>query len=363
MPRKVRRVFLALVLLCTCVLCACRKEPQNPPTLRVLAWVGYDEPDFVHAIEKELGAKIIVKTYVGGDQMYQLIRTAPAGTYDVVDVDVEYGERLYREGALFPLAPALWTADDAFAPFRQGGPARTGDAVYGSVVRWGALGLVYNSEHVTADEAHSYSILWDPKLKDKIVAFDWYLPSMGVLSRYLGNPEPYALSKVELTKLESKLMELKPSIRSVHAATGDVIRDLGAQEAWVSFGIGEWAAAVLAEQGKPIAWTVPKEGGVMWVEALAIPKSATHEELSERFIQAVRRPENLAKLAWRQAYHSQVPRKSAYTHLSDDQRKLLKAENIDSLEELAQSLSIRRLPGPNTSEAEWMKVWSNFKLR
>lgn len=359
------RIFQIILLACVALfLNACGKvdgDTKTPKKLRVLAWVGYDEVDFLTHIEKELGAKIAVKTYVGGDQMYSLFRSAPLDTYDVVVVDAEYGKRMFIEGSLYPLGEELWGGQGLFRPFSTGEPARDGESVYGAVVRWGALGLVYNRTKLSAKQAADYKTLWDPALAGRIGIFDWYLPNMGVLSRYLGNNSPYNLSAEKLSQLRRELLRLRPLVRAIHQNTGDVIADLKNEEVFVTPGIGEWAAAVLAEEGKPIDWTIPKQGGVMWVETLAIPIASKNRELAKRFITLVRQPEHSARLAWRKAYHSQVPGRDAYKFLSAEQRKLLKAENLDSLQELIDRLSIRQLPGPSTGEADWVRVWTEFK--
>jgi spermidine/putrescine transport system substrate-binding protein len=368
MRAKQRTLFAILVIgaMAAMALGGCAKQtksaqPSKQITLRILAWVGYDESEFVEPLEKELGVKIEVKTYVGGDQMYSLFTAAPPGTYDLVVVDAEYGERMYKEGLLRKIDRRLWTAPDLFEPFSQGEPVRVGEDVYGVVVRWGALGLVYNTKHITAEQAQSYKVLWSPQVRGRVVIFDWYLPNMGVISRFLGHPKPYDLDKAQLQELKQALLRLRPQVRAFHVGTGDVINDLRRGEAWVCPGIGEWAAAVLMEEGKPIDWSIPKEGGVMWIEAFAIPTSAKNVAEAERFLEVVRRPEHLARLAWRKAYHSQTVRRSAYKLMTSEQRRILKAQNLDEIQALIKLLSIRKLPGPRTTEKEWMRVWAEFK--
>lgn len=358
------RLCVALWLIAILFLVGCAREPEGrakPKTLRILAWVGYDEPEFLRPLENELGLKVEVKTYVGGDQMYSLFRAAPAGTYDLVVVDAEYGQRMYEEGLLSKIDHELWYSPELFSPFSNGEPVQVNGAVYGSVVRWGALGIVYNRAHVSPEQARSYKVLWSPQVKGRVGIFDWYLPNMGVLSRYLGNAKPYDLDMQGLKQLKQSLTRLRPQVRALHPNTGDVITDFRTGEIWICPGIGEWAAAVLAEEGKTIDWVVPDEGGVMWVEAFAIPTSARNPEWSKRFITAVRRPEHLARLSWRRAYHSQVPDKKAYELMTMEQRRLLRAENLGDLQGLINRLAIRKLPGPRTTERDWVQVWTEFK--
>jgi spermidine/putrescine-binding protein len=356
-----RFVRVGLPVLSIALVCGCRHEAESKQ-LRVLAWVGYDEPEYLQPISEEIGATIAVKTYVGGDQMYSLFTTAPAGTYDVVVVDAEYGERMFREQLIQALPPELWRDDQLFTKFRNGEPTRVGEDVYGSVVRWGALGLVYNTEHVTPDEASSYAVLDEPRLKGKVTIFDWYLPNMGVMSRNLGNSNAYDLDPKQLAALEGSLRRLRSQVGSIQPNTGDVINDLRTGEGWVCPGIGEWAAAVLASEGLPIAWTVPKEGGVMWVEALAIPVGCRQETLAHSFVKSARNPKNLAQLAKRHAYRSQLPVRTAYDFLTQEERHQLQAEDLTKLESVLDGLAVRKLPGPRTNEADWLRTWLAFKM-
>jgi spermidine/putrescine-binding protein len=140
-------------MIITILLGACGRKQDAANELRVLAWVGYEEPEFLRPIEEKLGAKVTVKTYVGGDQMYSFFQSAPAGTYDVVVVDAEYGRKLFRERLLVPLEKSLWQSADLFRPFDSGQPVADGENVYAAVVRWGALGLVYNRNKLTESQA------------------------------------------------------------------------------------------------------------------------------------------------------------------------------------------------------------------
>jgi spermidine/putrescine-binding protein len=38
--------------------------------IRMLAYSGYDEPEFLAPLEKALSSKVTVDTYVGGEEMY-----------------------------------------------------------------------------------------------------------------------------------------------------------------------------------------------------------------------------------------------------------------------------------------------------
>jgi len=339
-----------------------RKDGKAPAKqLRVLAYVGYDEPDFIQPLEKALGAKIVVETYVGGEQMYTKFTQSPSGTYDIVVLDAEYGERLFADRRLIALDPTLWKFDDLFAKFQTGDPARAGNEVYAAVARWGAIGIVYNTKHIDQSRLASYQLLFDSDLRGRIGLYDWYLPNMGILSLSQGNKEPYNIDASQLTKLEQSLSMLRGQVTSIQPNPGQVLADLRSGNVWVAPGIGEWAAASLANDGLPIDWAVPKPGGIMWVEAFAISSDSKDLALSKQFLAEVMKPQNLALLATRKAYFSQVTRTSAYPYIPPTARKNLKADDLSALGLIADQLQFRHLPGPKTTEQDWIAVWTRFK--
>jgi len=338
-------------------------------SVNILAWVGYDERDFLEKLESRTGVRVNVKTYVGGDRMYSLFKSAPAGTYDLVVVDREYGSRLFAEKALCPIDPNQVRKADLLEPFASTSVAVAADTIYAVPVRWGALGLVYNSRHIPAEDVSSYGVLFDKRFAKRVGIFDWYLPTMGVLARYASNKNAWSnessfnLTRQQLDALTAMLKTLRPQVRSVQPSTGDVIASLRSGAVWVAPGVGEWAAASLQEEGIPVEWCVPSEGGVMWIEALAVTPNGTERPEAQKVFDAFQDPEVLASLMWRKAYVSQSPSRKAYSYLSDSQRHMLKAEDLNSLEAMATQLEIRCLPGPLTGPDEWQAAWQCFKAQ
>ena len=347
-----------------------RPGQDGQATVRILAWVGYDEADFLTKLQEEAGVTVEVKTYLGGDQMYRLFQAAPPGTYDLVVVDREYGEQLFADGAISAISGEHIVTRDLLEPFASKQVASSGSATYAIPLRWGALGLVYNADRVTEAQAQSYDILFDERLKGRVAVFDWYLPNMSVLARYLRVKESwdagssFSLTTDQLDSLVAKLRELRVQVRSVQPSTGDLIATLRSGAAWVSPGVGEWAAAALKAEGLPIEWVVPDEGGVMWIEALAITPHGEGKPETLRVVRAFQEPEVLASLMWRKAYVSQSTSRAAYEVLDRDKRRILKADDLGQLESLAQSLEVRSLPGPApafASPEQWQAGWQRFK--
>ena len=219
---------------------------------------------------------------------------------------------------------------------------------------------MYNPKYLSEEDVSSYSILWDEKVKGKVGIWDYYIPSMGVISRYLGNEKAHDISNEKLSELGETLSTLKPQVRAILASGADVHTALANEEVWIVPGGGEWNVAVLKEQGHDIAWAVPEEGGLMWAESISIVKGAKNKDMADKFIEYITSSEGQAIVAWRKAYIGIPANKDAFELLSENQQDIMQAHNAEEAQELAKQVSVRSLP-IQQEEQEWLDVWQNFK--
>jgi len=338
---------------------------SSPKELRVLAWVGYEEDDIVKPFEKEFGVKVLTETFTGADKMFAKITQNP-DAYDIVVIDPEYISKLNNAGILSELDKNKFAFDDYIQPFKDF-PLCTIDGKYLAVlIRFGVNAIVYNTEKLSKEEVSSYKILLDPKVKGKVGIWDWYLPNMGCFSAYLNlNPKnPYDLSQPQQEQLFSFMNNLKPQVKAIHGSFSDINNALSRGDIWVVPALGEHTAAVLSEQGLPIDWIVPKEGGIMWIETLGIPKMCKNRDAAINYIKYMQRPETQAKLTWRKAYRSNIPSVSGIALLNKKQQDALKVHNGQDATALVNSIFVRMLPTNEmgvSMEKEWQAAWQNFK--
>lgn len=359
--KSVKWLTAALVAVVVVLAIIWARRPLPQQELNLLAWTGYEERAMIEPFEKKFNVKVNYKTFVGGDQMFALF-TQSRGTYDVVVVDPEYIEKLHAAGRLSELNPADYEVQDYFEPFERFRLCWIDGKLYAVLVRWGSNGLVYNTSHLSPEDVKSYKVLWDPKVKGKVGIWDWYLPSMGVLSKALGNAEPYKVSDEQFSMLKKRLMELRPQVAAIHPTPPEMLAGLANEQTWIVPAAGEWVASILQQQGKPIDWAVPDEGGVMWIETLVIPNDAPHPDIAKQYIQWMQTPEAQALLTQREAYSSNVPNKKAYDLLTQKQKDTLKVHNEEEALTLVRKLSVRRLP-VDQPERVWQEAWQEFKAK
>jgi spermidine/putrescine transport system substrate-binding protein len=333
--------------------------------LHVLAWVGYEESDIVQPFEKATGAKVLTETFTGADKMFAKISQCPS-CYDMVVIDPEYISKLNNAGLLSDLDEKDFDFSSYIAPMKHFQLSWINGKLKAVLVRYGVNALVYNTQHLTAEDVKSYQILFSEKVRGRVGIWDWYLPNMGVFSLMNGNNPPYKLSSNQFSALQGSMYRLQPQVSAFMGTFSDVNAALARGDIWVVPALGEHTAAILGEQHLPIAWTIPKEGGVMWVETLGIPVQAKNRPLAIKYIQYLQKPETLAKLTWRRAYRSNTPSIAAIALLTENQKNLLHVHNPAEATRLVDSLHVRMLPTDDAGksrEQQWQATWQAFKAR
>lgn len=158
-----------------------RRARAQTVEINMLSWYGLAEPDMVEAFEAEHDVKFKPKYYAGGDNMLAALSQSPPGTFDVIHTDAEYARILIERGDLVDeLDPADYPFDDMLHEDFTRFPGHWKDGrLYSVMTRFGHLGVSYNTEHVSREEAMSYEVYWSPKLAGRVGHFDWHLPNLG----------------------------------------------------------------------------------------------------------------------------------------------------------------------------------------
>jgi spermidine/putrescine transport system substrate-binding protein len=272
--------------------------------LNMLAWYGHAEPDMVEEFEATHNVKFKPKYYAGGDNMLGLIAQSPPGTYDIILSDAEFVQQLNAAGYIVELDAGDYPFDDfIYDEFKQF-PGHWADGkLYSVMLRFGHLGVSFNTEQISHDEAMTYGVLWNERLAGKIGHFDWHLPNLGCLSLYNGNndPSPFDIDDQQWTKLQETTLSLKPQVGG-YFDYGGTFNSLKTGEIWAMCGIGDWITGVLAKDGAPVDSVVPAEGGIQWTESYSIGADTRHRDLCVQFIQYMLSPKGQVRSANMVAY-------------------------------------------------------------
>ena len=284
---------------------ACLTGPAFAEEIHVYNWADYIGPETIKAFEAETGIKVVYDVYDSNEVLEAKLLAGSAG-YDVVvptstflrrQIPAEVYQPLDREKLPHwqNLDPELMQAAEADDP---------GNA-YAAVYLWGTNGIGYNvgkvAERLGADApVDSWALVFDPayaaKLADcGITMLDTASEMVPLALAYLGLPVDSTKAE-DLGKVADLFAAVRPYVRYFNAVQYN--NDLAAGEVCVSVGFSGdvFMAADAAAEGVEIAYSVPKEGAMLWFDMLAVPADAPNPSGAHAFIDFLLRPEVIAEV-------------------------------------------------------------------
>lgn len=183
---------------------------------------------------------------------------------------------------------------------------------------WGTNGIGYNVDKVKAalgvDTIDSWAVLFEPENMKKLskcgVAFlDSPDEMMPAVLNYLGL-DPNSTKDDDYKKAEAKLLKVRPYITYFHSSK--YISDLANGNICVAAGFSgdifqAKSRAEEAGKGVNIAYSIPKEGGNLWFDMLAIPADASNVKEAHAFINYLLQPDVIAKVSDEVGYANPNP--------------------------------------------------------
>jgi len=281
--------FLVAVLLSLMLLIGCACGNDSAKTLNIYNWGQYMDPQVLKDFTAETGIPIQYEEYPTNEDMYIKVK-AGSEKYDLIIPSDYMIEKMASEDLLLPLdmdnIPNIKNIDPKLMglPYDPAGK-------YSLPFTWGTVGIVYNQEEVT-EPVDSWDILWDEKYAKEILMLNSSRDSLCVALSRLG----YSIntrSVEELEEAKNMLIEQKPLVL---AYVVDEVRDMMlAGEAKLAV-VWSGEGMMICNEDSRFKYVVPQEGGNVWVDALAIPKTAENKEWAEEFINYVCRGDVAAKI-------------------------------------------------------------------
>jgi len=275
--------------------------------LNVYNWSDYIGEDTIANFETETGIKVRYDIFDSNDILETKLLAGQSG-YDVVVPSGNFLARQIQAGAFQPLDKAKLGNLGNLSPKIMQGVARAWDPEnrHGVVYMWGTTGIGYNvdkiAERMPNAPVDSLRMLFDPDVAARFAdcgihvldAADELIPAA---LAYLGE-EPDSKDPAVIEKAEPVLMAMRPYVAKFHSseyinalANGDICLAIG----WSGDIFQAADRAAEADNGVEIAYTIPTEGALMWMDMMAIPKDAPNPEAAHRFIDYIMRPEVIAE--------------------------------------------------------------------
>ncbi|RON28321.1 MULTISPECIES: polyamine ABC transporter substrate-binding protein [Pseudomonas] len=281
---------------------------QAAGTVHIYNWSDYIGETTLADFQKETGIKPVYDVFDSNETLEGKLLAGRTG-YDVVVPSNHFLGKQIKAGAFQKLDKSKLTNYSNLDPvllkrLEQNDPGNQ----YAVPYLWGTNGIGYNVDKVKAvlglDKIDSWDVVFEPQNIKKLhscgVAFlDSADEMMPTVLNYMGlnanstNPEDYK-------KAEAKLLAVRPYVTYFHSSK--YIADLANGDICVAIGFsGDMfqakARAAEAGKGMNIAYSIPKEGGALWFDMLAIPKDAANAKEAHAFINYLLKPEVIAQVS------------------------------------------------------------------
>ncbi|HEY8021966.1 MAG TPA: spermidine/putrescine ABC transporter substrate-binding protein [Thermoanaerobaculia bacterium] len=257
--------------------------------VNIYIWTNYLPDEVAAEFERRTGIDAQIDTYASNEALLEKLQSGVAD-YDVVVPSDYMLKVLVPQGLLHPLdrarLPHAFHLDPRFLSQRFD-PGNRFSLPY----LWGTTGIGYDRRKL--GEVTSWGALFDPKNAGRILMLDDEREAFGAALRLDGRSinerDPRALARAA-----DRLKAQKRLVRTYNSA--DFANLLAAGDVDLAQGYnGELAKVVAKDRGR-LAYVVPKEGGTLWIDNLAIPAKGRHLDAAYAFLDYVLEPAVAAKI-------------------------------------------------------------------
>ena len=283
--------------------------------VHVYNWSDYIAEDTLANFQQTTGIKAVYDVYDSNETLEAKLLAGHSG-YDVVFPSLQpFAKRHIEAGVYAELdkaaLPNLVHVDDAI--LKEMAAADPGNAHLVPYM-WGTTGIGYNvamvKERLGEDApTDSWALIFEPRYAEKLAGcgislFDDEIEVFAAALLYLGK-EASSSDPKDIEAATALLNRARPYIKYFHSS--QYINDLANGDLCVAQGYSGdviQARDRAAEAGNEVdvGYSIPKEGAVLWIDVMAIPKDAPHPQAAHAFINYLLEPKVIAAISDYVAY-------------------------------------------------------------
>ena len=284
---------------------------QDAGVLNIYNWADYIAPDTIRNFEKETGIKVRYDIFDSNESLHAKLVAGNSG-YDVVVPGSHFAKQQIAAGLLQKLdkskLPNLKNLDPAIqAQLAKMDPGN--DHLVDWL--WGYTTVGINVDKVKTALGgplpdNAWDLLFKPeniaKLKKCGVAFlDSASEVLPIALHYLGK-DPYSTQQADYDAAAKLLKSIRPSVTRFVGSGSDYIDQMARGQICAVLG---WSGDIMiaanrakeSKTGQTIQALVPKSGGLLFFDVMAIPKDAKNVANAHKWIDYIMRPEVHAGLS------------------------------------------------------------------
>lgn len=298
-----RAIFLASLVCVGISAPAAAAQPQ----VNLYNWFGLIAPETPKEFEQNTGARMHVDAFDSAEIMQSKVMAGRTG-YDVVVATSNVLPSLIKAGVLAPLdrdqlSNFSHIDPEMLALLSVNDPGNR----YAVPYLWGTTGIGYDVDKVKAALGDNAPVdSWDLIFKEEnisklkscgVAMLDSPSEVISIALHYLGlpsnsqNPEDYQKAQALLLKIRPYILYFDSSRTDADFADGNICVVVG----WASGALTAQAINEKNNTGRKIAYSLPREGGLVWSENFVLLKDAPHAKEGLAFINYMLEPQVIAK--------------------------------------------------------------------
>jgi putrescine transport system substrate-binding protein len=336
--------------------------------VHVYNWSDYIAEDTLANFEAATGIKVVYDVYDSNEVMEAKMLAGGSG-YDVVFPTAQpFAERHITAGLYQKLdkskLPNYSNLDPAILkPLQTPDPGNQ----YAAPYMWGTTGVGYNVDKVKAAlgenaPTNTWALIFDPAIASKLAGcgisvMDDEMEAMSAALMYLGK-DPNTTDPKDFDAAAALFKQVRPYIKYFHSS--QYINDLANGDLCVAHGysgdvLQARDRAAEAKNNVNVAYAVPKEGAILWIDVMIIPSDAPHPDNAHAFINYLMDPQVIASISNYVAYANA---NAAATPLVDE--AVRNDPGVYPSDETKQRLvTIRTLP--DKVQRQKVRAWTRVK--
>ena len=267
-PRSVSRNRIIGLALCGVLAMAAASTARAEGSLNVLTWCDHEDPALLQPFEAANNVKVNFKDISSTAQILAVLGQSKPGDWDVVVMDQTDTGRLAKMGILAPLEAKDYPFADIPDKIADPKLSSLNGVLYTVPEKFGYNTVAFDKSAVPESAMADIQAPWDPKYKDRVAVYDYYVPEIQYVALALGK-DPTAITDADLPAIKEKLAALKANAAMVGDVT-PVQQALATGAVDILVGGGEWVTAGMAKDKPSLDYIIPKQGGIRWQQGLGV---------------------------------------------------------------------------------------------
>lgn len=365
-PAKALNVLFAAVA----VLCSTGAQAQEEKVLNIYNWSDYIAEDTIKNFEKETGIKVRYDFFDSNESLHAKLIAGKTG-YDIVVPGSNWAKSQIEAGLLMKLdkskIPNLANLDPAIqAQLAKMDPGNE------HIVDWlwgyTTVGINVDKVKKALGDQPMPENAWDlvfnadyaSKLKSCGVAvLDTPSEIMPLALNYLGK-DPHSKNADDYKAAGEMLKKIRPSVTRFVGSGSDYIDQMAKGQICAVVG---WSGDIMiakdksqkAKKPQNLEVLLPKQGGLLFFDTMAIPKDAKHPDNAHKFINYILKPE----------VHASLTNTVFYANPNKASLKFVKPELAKNPAVFPDEASMAKMIPPGTPDQATRKLitrtFTNFK--